>query len=76
MTSTDEAMSKEEFRALIEQLDLNQRTAADVLGVTLKTSQNYANGITPIPLATAKLLRLWAILPKRHRPVVTTGSET
>jgi DNA-binding transcriptional regulator YiaG len=67
----DEAMSKEEYRSLLEQLELNQRTAADVLGITLKTSQNYANGVHEIPLATAKLLRLWAILPKRHRPTVS-----
>lgn len=54
----DRPMKKTEYRRLIDSLGMNQEQAATALGVTRRTSAGYATGAS-IPLATAKLLRLW-----------------
>jgi hypothetical protein len=50
-------MTGKTYRAALERLGLNQTSAADFLGVSVRTSNGYANA-APIPVATAKLLRL------------------
>jgi predicted GIY-YIG superfamily endonuclease len=50
-------MTSEQYCKAIAKLDLNQSDAARFLGVSVRTSHGYANG-SPIPEATAKLLRL------------------
>jgi DNA-binding XRE family transcriptional regulator len=50
-------MTQRQYRAALERLELTQESAAEFLGVSLRTSHGYANG-SPIPEATAKLLRL------------------
>lgn len=50
-------MTPRQFKAALAALEITQETAAEVLGVSLRTINGYANG-APIPLATAKLLRL------------------
>lgn len=59
-------MSRTQYRATIERLGLSQAAAAELLGISLRTSHGYANGI-PIPDTAAILLRLLAagkITPK------------
>jgi DNA-binding transcriptional regulator YiaG len=51
-------MSKNEIRAIYRDLDMTQGEIADLLGVTLRTSANWATGRIAIPLAPAILLRL------------------
>lgn len=51
-------MTPKQYRAAIAQLELSQVRAAKFLGVSGRTSQNWALGTRPIPVATAKLLRL------------------
>jgi DNA-binding XRE family transcriptional regulator len=46
-----------QYRTALERLGLTQESAAEFLGVSLRTSHGYANG-SPIPEATAKLLKL------------------
>ncbi|WP_027521775.1 DNA-binding transcriptional regulator [Bradyrhizobium sp. Ec3.3] len=51
-------MTADEFNKLCERLKLrDQSHAADVIGVTLRTVNGYANGGT-IPEPVARLLRL------------------
>ncbi len=50
-------MNQHQYRAALERLGLTQDSAAEFLGVSLRTSHGYANG-SPIPEGTAKLLRL------------------
>jgi DNA-binding XRE family transcriptional regulator len=50
-------MTPNQYRTALERLGLTQDSAAEFLGVSLRTSHGYANG-SPIPEATAKLLRL------------------
>ena len=50
-------MTPNQYRAALERLGLTQDSAAELLGVSLRTSHGYANG-SPIPKATAKLLLL------------------
>jgi DNA-binding XRE family transcriptional regulator len=50
-------MTPNQYRTALERLGLTQETAAQFLDVSLRTSHGYANG-SPIPEATAKLLRL------------------
>ena len=50
-------MTAAQYRAALERLDLTQGTAAQWLGISIRSSHGYANG-APIPTAIAKLLRL------------------
>jgi hypothetical protein len=50
-------MNQNQYRTALERLGLTQDSAAEFLGVSLRTSHGYANG-SPIPEGTAKLLRL------------------
>jgi DNA-binding transcriptional regulator YiaG len=52
-------MTAREYRRILEQLRLTQAAAARLLGVSLRTSQNYANGHTKIRSDTARLLRAY-----------------
>lgn len=49
-------MSGEQYRASIERLGLNITTAAEFLGVDVRTSRRYANGGLPIPRVVANFL--------------------
>jgi len=60
-------MSSEQYRAALAAVGLNQVTAGKCLGISLRTSQNYASGKAEIPLAVASLLRLmvlWQLKPE------------
>jgi Meiotically Up-regulated Gene 113 (MUG113) protein len=60
-------MSSEQYRAALDTVGLNQVTAGKCLGISLRTSQNYATGKAEIPLAVASLLRLmvlWQLKPE------------
>lgn len=50
-------MNGEQYKKAIATLGMTQGAAAEFLGVSLKTSNSYANGAA-IPEGTAKLLRL------------------
>jgi transcriptional regulator with XRE-family HTH domain len=54
-------MTKHEYRVLLEQLSLTQKEAAKSLGISIRASNGYANGM-PIPEPTARLLRVLAML--------------
>jgi DNA-binding XRE family transcriptional regulator len=49
-------MTHTQYRKAIEVLGLTQDGAAQFLGVSIRTSNAYANG-APIPVVTAKLFR-------------------
>jgi DNA-binding transcriptional regulator YiaG len=51
-------MTATEYRDAIAALGLTQAGAAEFLGVSLRTSQNWALGEARIPVAVAKLLDL------------------
>lgn len=51
-------MKPKQFNAALEQLELTQVGAAELLGFSPRTARSYAAGDTPIPEPTAKLLRL------------------
>lgn len=51
-------MTPKQYATIIEKLGLSQRGAAAFLGVNERTSRSWIQGRSPIPLATAKLLRL------------------
>jgi hypothetical protein len=50
-------MTSEQYRKAIAKLGMTQGQAAEFLGVSVRSSNGYANG-SPIPEAAAKLLRL------------------
>jgi transcriptional regulator with XRE-family HTH domain len=50
-------MTPTQYRAALQQLGLSQREAAQMLGISLNSSNGYANN-RPIPEPVAKLLRL------------------
>lgn len=54
-------MTGEQYKSAIARLGMTQDAAAEFLGVSLRTSNGYANG-SPIPEGTAKLLRLMVTL--------------
>lgn len=67
-------MSADQFKTALSTLGLNQVTAGKCLGVSLRTSQNYAAGKADVPLAIASLLRimvLWQLTPED----IPTGSK-
>jgi len=51
-------MTKTQFRAALEQLDLTQGQAAKLLHCTIRTINAYANG-HPIPFLVANALENW-----------------
>jgi hypothetical protein len=61
-------MNQTQYRTALERLGLTQETAAEFLGVSLRTSHGYANG-SSIPEATAKLLRLMVKLDLKPEDV-------
>ena len=50
-------MTANQYRSALDKLGLTQAGAAEFLGVSIRTSHGYANGV-PIPEGYAKLLRL------------------
>lgn len=50
-------MTAKQYNAALERLSLTQAGAAELLGVSIRSSHGYANG-APIPEGYAKLLRL------------------
>jgi len=50
-------MTDKQYRTVIDKLGITQSGAAELLGVSIRTSHGYANG-DPIPEGYAKLLRL------------------
>lgn len=50
-------MTPNQYRAALARLGLTQAEAADFLGISVRTSNGYANGL-PIREGDAKLLRL------------------
>ena len=51
-------MTPQQYVKAIASLGMTQGQAADFLGISLRTSASYASGNFPVPLASAKLLRL------------------
>jgi hypothetical protein len=62
------AMTANQYRTALDRLGLTQAGAAAWLGVSIRTAHGYANG-SPIPEATAKLLRLMVRLKLRPEDV-------
>jgi transcriptional regulator with XRE-family HTH domain len=54
-------MTPHQYRAALQQLGLSQREAAQILGISLNSSNGYANG-RPIPEPVARLLRIFVYL--------------
>jgi len=54
---------------MLEALALTQGDAARYLGVSIRTSNGWANNTTPIPVAVDKLLRLSVHLRQHDVPV-------
>ena len=50
-------MTKHQYRAALNFLGFTQGQAADWLGISIRSSNGYANG-DPIPEAIAKLLKV------------------
>jgi hypothetical protein len=50
-------MTAAEYRSLLSALGATQAKAAKRLGISIRSSNSYANG-APIPIPTARLLRL------------------
>lgn len=50
-------MTNKQFKAAIESLGMTQASAAEFLGVGLRTAHGWANS-DPVPVHVAKLLRL------------------
>ena len=61
-------MTPAQYRKALEALGLTQGSAAEFLGVSIRTSHGYANG-EPIPEGYAKLLRLMIRLKLRTEDV-------
>ncbi len=51
-------MTANQYRTAIGKLGLSQVKAAKFLGISTRTSQGYALGEYPVPVAVAKLLTL------------------
>jgi hypothetical protein len=50
-------MTAKQYRATLARLALTQREAGEMLGLSVRASHGYANGL-PIPAPVVKLLRL------------------
>jgi hypothetical protein len=69
-------MDSKQYRAALKKLGLNQTEAADMLGVSIRSSAGYAGG-RPIPSAVALALKLMlrlqsALEPEDLRPNLLT----
>jgi hypothetical protein len=64
-------MTNHEYRAALEELGLTQRAASVLIGVSLRTSGNYATGATPIPQPVAKLVAAALDLKRNGGPMPT-----
>ncbi len=51
-------MTNDEYRACLDKLDLSIVGSAELLGLSRRQSQRYANGSSPVADPVAKLLRL------------------
>ena len=51
-------MTGKQYRKAITDLGLTLTSAADIFGVTRKTSNRWASGDSPVPWSTAMLLEL------------------
>lgn len=51
-------MTAEQYKSAIKSLGLSQHRAADWLGIGRRTSQGFALGEYPVPVAIEKLLKL------------------
>lgn len=51
-------MTGPQYAKAIASLGLNQATAAEFLGVSLRSSHGYANGTQEVTLVISRLLRL------------------
>jgi DNA-binding transcriptional regulator YiaG len=49
-------MTKNQYRAMLERLELTQAAAAAVLGVDARTSRKWANGERPVDETAARFL--------------------
>ena len=61
-------MTDKQYRNALDNLGLTQSGAAELLGVSIRTSHGYANG-DPIPEGYAKLLRLMVKLELKPQDV-------
>ena len=61
-----EAMSSKEYDDVLEELGLTRAAAAKHLGISLRAAVGYANDDYAVPIPTAKLLRLWLDIKRRH----------
>lgn len=61
-------MTAEDYRAAIVALGMTQHETAEFLGVSIRTANGYANS-QPVPLYTAKLLRLMVRLELKPEDV-------
>lgn len=62
-------MTSDELRQALEELGLDQREAADALGVSPSTVRHWLSGRHAVPTPAAKLLRLWAQRQDLRPPV-------
>lgn len=60
-------MTAEELRAILDRLNLNQKEAAERLGVGYRTLQSWALDEVKVPTPAAYLLRTWARRPELYR---------
>lgn len=67
-------MTANQYRSALDKLGLTQAGAAEFLGVSIRTSHGYANGV-PIPEGYAKLLRLMVRLNLKPTTVHSQGSQ-
>jgi hypothetical protein len=61
-------MTPAQYQAALEQLELTQGSAAEWLGISIRSAHGYANG-KPIPEPIAKLLRLCVRLKLKPKDV-------
>ena len=50
-------LAKDDYQLLVSRLGMNKSQAGRFLGVSLRTAQRYWDGKTPVPVASALLLR-------------------
>jgi DNA-binding transcriptional regulator YiaG len=53
-------MTRNQYRAILERLELTQSAAANVLGVDPRTSRKWANGERPVDETAARFLNYLA----------------
>jgi len=60
MPARDEAMTADEYRAILAKLDYTPNGAGPLIGVTRRQSLRYAAGESPVTITVARLLRMYA----------------